>query len=164
MIFSIVLLANFVAWAVLARAAGRGYATKLVDNLRARIEGNVSLPDDATTLDVLRGRLASPVPAEVCVALDLLEKAGAPDIVDRLVEQIAHASADVRAYALERIVELQPRARRGLRALRGTIAADPMASVRRVGARAAAAGGADAIAEVAPYLRDADPAVRAAPR
>ena len=43
-VFSGVLLGNFVLWALVARSAGRGYKRKLVDNLRARIEGNVALP------------------------------------------------------------------------------------------------------------------------
>jgi CRP-like cAMP-binding protein len=163
-VFSIVLLANFIGWAVLARAAGRGYGVKLLDNLKQKIEGNVALHfDDATSLNVLRTRLASDSPAEVCVALSMLERAAAPELIETLVSQVGHASADVRAYALERLVELKPSALRGMRALRGKIASDPMASVRRLGARAAAAtGGADALAEVAPYLRDADPVVRRA--
>lgn len=165
--FAVVLAINFVAWAVLARSAGRSYARRLVDNLKARVEGNVTLPfDDATTLSVLRSRLASAAPGEVCAALDLLERAAAPDLVDLLVRHVTHAAPLVRAFALERLVVLAPSALRGMRALRGKLASDPMSSVRRAGARAvaisAASAGEDAIAEVAPYLHDRDALVRRA--
>ena len=165
--FAVVLAINFVAWAVLARSAGRSYARRLVDNLKARIEGNVTLPfDDATTLSVLRSRLASAAPGEVCAALDLLERAAAPDLVELLVRHVTHAAPLVRAFALERLVVLAPSALRGMRALRGQLASDPMSSVRRAGARVVALGaasaGEDAIAEVAPYLHDRDALVRRA--
>ncbi len=162
--FSIVLFVNFVAWALLARAAGRGYAKKLVDNLRGRVDGNVAVAfDDATTMAVLRSRLKSTVPAEICVALNLLEKGGARDLTDTLISHVAHPSAIVRAYALERLVELHPSVLRGMRELRVKIASDPVSSVRRAGAMAvAASGGADAVGELGPYLRDPDIAVRRA--
>ncbi len=160
-VFSGVLLANFLLWTLFARAAGRGYQQKLVDNLRRRVEGNVPLAlHDATTLAALRAHLASASPAEVCVTLHMLEKAEAPDLLDTLVAKTAHASPDVRRYAIERLVALDPSA---LRELRADISRDPNASVRRIGVRSIpATAGSRAKAELAPYLRDPDAVVRAA--
>ena len=160
-VFSGVLFGNFVLWALLARAAGHGYQRKLVDNLRRPIEGNVALSfDDATTMAVVRARLDSASAGAVCVALHMLEKANPDDLIETLVANTAHASPDVRRYALERLAERQPSALRGLRT---TISRDPNATVRRAGARAiAATSGIRAIQEMTPYLQDPDPIVRGA--
>ncbi len=157
--FSFVLLANFVAWALAARLAGQRYARAILEMLRGRIEGNVPiLFDDATTLSVVRARLASTSPAEVCASLSLLEKAGAPDLIDTLVAHVTHPVAEVRLYALERLLELKPAA---LREVRRRLSADPAPSVRGAAVRALGADrGAATTEEVVPYLDDAEPIVR----
>ena len=159
--FSLVLLVNFVAWAFLARAAGRAYGGKLLEMLRRRIEGNVVLPfDDATTLSILRARLDSPSPGDVCAALALLEKAEAPDLARILVTKVAHESSEVRRYALERLLEVQPSA---LPALRRRVSRDPEPRVRGTAIKIVAASAGDAAAdELAPYLEDPDALVRRA--
>jgi hypothetical protein len=159
--FTFVLLGNFIAWAVLARAAGRGYAVQLLETLRRRIEGNVTLPfDDATTLSVLRARLASESPTEVCVALSLLEKAVAPDLIDTLVAATTHGSVIVREHALKRLLELQPSA---LRPIRERISKDPEASIRCASVRLIVVEAGDAADdELAAFLADPDALVKRA--
>lgn len=160
-VFSVVLLVVFVAWAFAARAAGRGYARKLVDMLRRRIEGELAFTfDDATTLTILRSHLEAADPSEVCVSLRLLEKAAPGDLEDILLAQTAHASPIVRTYAVERLLELRPET---LRRIRRRISADPDPSVRGAALRAASAGSPEkAVAELVPYLADRDHSVRRA--
>ena len=146
--FAVVMLVTFVAWTVAARAAGRRYGDKLQEMLQLRIEGNVVFPfEDATTLDLLRKRLDSPVAIDVCVALDLLEKSGAPDLVERLVETSGHPDAYVRGYAIGRLAEVRPEA---LRDRWAALAADAAPAVRAVALSAIArAGDGEAIARLA---------------
>ncbi|MDB4946420.1 MAG: carrier protein [Labilithrix sp.] len=157
--FAFVLLLNFVIWALAARSAGRRYGPALVEVIRRRIEGNVVLPfDDATTLAVLRARLESSRPAEVCAALDLLEKAGAPDFTATLLTAVEHPSPDVRRYATERLLATDPAALAGVLP---RLSSDPAPGVRGVALKAvAAAGGDDAITELERHLDDADHLVR----
>ena len=160
-LFSGVLLVVFVAWAFAARAAGRGYARKLVEMLRRRIEGELAFTfDDATTLTILRSHLASKDPSEVCVSLRLLEKAAPVDLDDILLAQTAHGSPIVRTYAIERLLELRPES---LRRIRSRISVDPDPSVRGAAMRAASAGSPEsAVSELVPYLADRDHSVRRA--
>jgi hypothetical protein len=159
--FTFVLLANFVAWAWLARSAGRGYAVQLLETLRRRIEGNVTLPfDDATTLSVLRARLSSESPAEVCVALSLLEKAVAPDLIDTLVAATTHASVIVRQHALQRLLEISPSS---LRPFRERMSKDPDASIRVASVKLIVVEAGDAADdELAAFLGDPDALVKRA--
>ena len=116
--FCAVLLAVFVGWLVAAHASGRAYATKLFEILRRRLEGDVPfVVDDATTLEVLKARVQSDDPAEVCVALSLLESAGSADVLDVLLAQTGHADAAVRRYAIERLLVLEPGRLAGIRHL-----------------------------------------------
>ena len=158
--FSILLLLNFVAWAFLARAAGRGYAKKLLDMIRRRIEGDVALPfDDATTLTVLRTSLESPNPAVVCVALDLLEKADAPGLVDALRARVSDPSPAIRRHVFERLIVLRPEM---LHELRSQIFSDLDPSVRSAAVRAVSLVSSATVDDVVPYLGDFDPLVRLA--
>ena len=72
----------------------------------------------------MRAHLTTGTAAQVCVALHMLEKASAPDLIDTLVSNATHASPDVRRYALERLAALRPAAVRNLRA---DISRDPNA-------------------------------------
>ena len=160
-IFSCVLFVVFVAWVLAARAAGRGYARKLVEMLRRRIEGEFTFTfDDATTLTTLRAHLASADASEVCVALGLLERAAPSDLEEIFLAQTAHASPAVRRYAVERLLELNPES---LRRIRSRISVDPEPSVRGAAIRLAAASSPDsAVVELVPYLADRDESVRRA--
>ncbi|MEA2751876.1 MAG: hypothetical protein QOI41_6019, partial [Myxococcales bacterium] len=160
-LFSGVLLVVFVAWAFAARAAGRGYARKLVEMLRRRIEGEFTFTfDDATTLTTLRSHLGSTDPGEVCVALGLLEKAAPADLDEILLTQTSHPSPIVRRYAIERLLELRPES---LRRIRNRISVDPEPSVRGAAMRLASADRPeDAVVEIVPYLADRDESVRRA--
>jgi CRP-like cAMP-binding protein/ATP/ADP translocase len=160
-VFSGVLLVVFVAWVFAARAAGRGYARKLVEMLRRRIEGELAFTfDDATTLTILRSHLDSPDPSEVCVTLRLLEKAAPADLEATLLGQTSHPSPIVRTYAIERLLELRPES---LRRIRSRISVDPDPSVRGAALRAASASlPENAVAELTPYLADRDLFVRRA--
>ena len=134
---------------------------KLVEMLRRRLEGDfVFTVDDATTLSVLRARLASDDPAEVCVALDLLEKAAPADLADLLLAETSNASAAVRRYAIERLLALRPETLHGIRQ---RISIDPEPSVRNVAMAAVGASGtADAARELVACLDDPDASVRRA--
>ena len=160
-LFSGVLFVVFLAWVFAARAAGRGYARKLVEMLRRRIEGEFAFTfDDATTLSILRSHLGSADASEVCVALGLLEKAAPADLDDILLAQTAHASPVVRRYAVERLLELRPES---LRRIRNRISIDPEPSVRGAVMRLATSGSPDsAVVELLPYLADRDESVRRA--
>jgi HEAT repeat protein len=159
--FSFVLFVVFVAWVWTARAAGRGYAQKLVEMLRRRIEGEVVFGfDDATTAAVIRQRIANGDALEVCVALALLEKAAPNELADTLLEQTSHPSPEVRRYAIVRLLELRPES---LRAIRKRISLDPVPSIRGVAMQVVGAGpAATATAELVPYLDDPDLSVRQA--
>lgn len=141
--FAGVLLLTFGAWTIAARAAGRRYGDKLRDMLSLRFEGNVTLPfDDATSLAIVRAKLDSPVAADVCLGLDLLEKAAPPDFIVTLIAKVDHPDPVVRRHALGRLIELKPDALpKGLRA---------------------AGHGDDAIAALAQHLEDQDELVRRA--
>ncbi|HEY8075680.1 MAG TPA: Npt1/Npt2 family nucleotide transporter, partial [Labilithrix sp.] len=152
--FAFVLLATFVLWTFAARRAGRGYAQALLDVIRRRIEGNVTLPfDDATTLNVLRTHLDARHAEEVCATLDLLEKAAAPDLEALLVARIDHPDAPVRVHAIERLLALRPRA---LVDVRERLSADPEPTVRGAAAAAFVVDG-DAHAIAALVRQAADP-------
>jgi hypothetical protein len=160
--FAYVLLAVFVAWAWTARAAGRGYAQKLVDMLRRRIEGDFTMTlDDATTLSVLRERVATEDDAaEVCAALGLLERAAPPDLAAILLVQTSHASPLVRRYAVERLLEMSPQS---LVAARRRLEADTEPSLRELAMHVVGVTSGDgAVQELVPYLDDGDPALRRA--
>lgn len=160
-VFSIVLLVVFVAWAYAARAAGIGYARKLVEMLRRRIEGRFAFTvDDATTLTILRSHVQSEDPEEACVALGLLERAAPTDLEDVLLAQTSHASPLVRRYAVERLLDLHPES---LRDIRRRISVDPEPSVRGIAMRVVGSGETDsAVDELVPHLDDPDDSVRRA--
>ena len=159
--FALVLFANFLAWLILGRLAGGAYMRAIVAMLRKRTEGAQQLDlDDATTRGVLRARLTSEAPAEVCFALQLLEKGGSKEIVPELVEHARHQSPDVRRYAIDRLTELDPTA---LWPMRRRLSTDPEASVRGSALRVIASErSAETIDELLPHLEDPDPIVRRA--
>ena len=162
-VFSGVLLVNFVLWAVFARAAGRGYRRKLVDNLRRRIEGDVPLAlDDATTLAVAaRASRRAPSPAEVCVALNMLEKASAPDL-----HRHARREARRTARPMSGATRSSGWSRSSHRRCASSAPTSRAIRTPRCDASACARWprppGSARSHEMAPYLRDPDAVVRAA--
>lgn len=160
-VFSAVLFVVFASWVYAARMAGRGYARKLVEMLRRRIEGQFTFTfDDATTLDTLRSHLDGGDPAETCVALRLLEKAAPADLSDILLAQTESSAPAVRRYALERLLELEPER---LRHIRRRISVDPEPAVRGVAVRISGLEPTDtAVEELTSYLDDPDELVRRA--
>jgi HEAT repeat protein len=101
-VFAWAMLASFAVWLVLASRAGREYAAALLRALRGRIvDDEPFVYGDAKSLAVLKGTLASDRPADVLFALDLLEKAGDPEVPAIQARLLSHASPEVRRGALE---------------------------------------------------------------
>ena len=102
--FSYVLLLNFALWALVARRGASAYQRALLDVLRRRIVDDAPFVlDDATSVALLRGKLLSPLPAEVIFALHLLEKAEYAHVEQALLERLEHPALEVRRYAVERL-------------------------------------------------------------
>jgi hypothetical protein len=89
--FSYVLLLNFALWALVARRGASAYQRALLDVLRRRIVDDAPFVlDDATSIALLRGKLLSPLPAEVIFALHLLEKTEYAHVEQALLERLEH--------------------------------------------------------------------------
>jgi HEAT repeat protein len=158
--FAWVLLLSFAAWTLLARQGGRAYARALLEVLRRRIAEDAPFGlDDATSLAVMRSKLDSPSAGEVVFALHLLERAGDAALGQALVARLAHASPEVRLYAVERLEALG--VREALDPLRQRTRLETSPAVKSAVLRALTSLGGDAVAEdVAAFVRDADPLVR----
>ena len=103
-IFGLVMLVTFAAWLVASRHAYREY----VGALRAALRGRAVDPDalalsDEATQAAVRSHVNSEHPDEVIYALQLLERAGDPEIGTLWLDATAHPSAAVRRFALERL-------------------------------------------------------------
>ncbi len=160
--FSLVLLANFVAWAFVARRGSHAYQGALLDVLRRRILDDAPFTlNDATSVALLRGKLQSASPTEVVFALHLLERADYPRTTETLVEKLDHADAGVRRFALERLRALG--ASHALPEVRRRVAVESEPPTRAEALRTLGAlGGEAALAEIEPYADDPSPPVRRA--
>ncbi|HZN86128.1 MAG TPA: hypothetical protein VFB53_04995, partial [Burkholderiales bacterium] len=160
--FSLVLLLNFMLWAFVARLGSKAYQGALLDVLRRRIVDDAPFTlNDATSVALLRGKLASDSPTEIMFALHLLERAEYPRTVDAMIEKLDHSDAGVRRFALERLRALgataaAPEVRRRLGLER-----EPRAlaeALRSLGAL----GGEATLPEIERHVDDPSPRVRRA--
>ena len=83
--FALVMLATFAGWVTVARLAGRAYADALTRALRSRFAHDEPLSfDDARSRAILEQTLDSPDPAQVLLALDVLQKCDSEHLADAL--------------------------------------------------------------------------------
>lgn len=159
--FSYVLLGAFAAWALVARTGSRAYQRALLEVLRRRIVEDAPFTlNDATSLALLRTKLASATPAEVIFALHLLERAEDPGTQAALVERLGHASPEVRRYAFERLGALP--ARDALAAVRRHAATEHEPRPLAAAVRALGALGDDLGPELPRFVSHPDAGVRRA--
>ena len=160
--FSLVLLANFILWAFVARLGSRAYQGALSDVLRRRIVDDAPFTlNDATSVALLRAKLASASPTEIMFALHLLERAEYPRTTEALVEKLDHADAGVRRFALERLRALG--AKQAVPEVRRRLAEESDPRTRAEALRALAGlDGEAALPEIEPHADDPSPSVRRA--
>jgi HEAT repeat protein len=160
--FALVMLATFAGWVTVARLAGRGYADALTRALRSRFAHDEPLSfDDARSRTILEQTLDSPDPAQVLLALDVLQKCDSEHLADALIRLLRHSSPSVRLSALQRIERLEV-AEAAADIVPLTAASEPVAiRVAAVGARAAL-GGEPMARALEPFLDDPAPEVRQA--
>ncbi|HET7747107.1 MAG TPA: cyclic nucleotide-binding domain-containing protein, partial [Vicinamibacteria bacterium] len=160
-VFAWVMLANFVAWALLATRAGRAYAGALLVALRGRIVDDGPFTyGDPRSVAVLEHALAGEHPGDVLFALDLMEKSALPGLEPALVRLVDHPAPEVRRSALLRLERLRFGSARPSVARRAG-EGEPVPSVRAAALRTLCSlAGSEAWAQVSPALSDPDPEVR----
>jgi HEAT repeat protein len=161
-VFAWAMLAAFLAWAALASRAGREYGTALLDALRGRIvDDEPFVYGDPRSLAVLKGTLGSERAGDVLFALELLEKAGDPEVPAIRARLLGHAAAEVRRAAIAGIVAAK--VKEHVPAVERLASGDPDPGARADAVRAVAALGSVGTRPVLEAaLRDADPEVRRA--
>lgn len=133
------LLGLVLVWLVLARLAGRAYATMLLRALERRWLGRGSLTlGDGQSRAVLARALESPHPAVVLYALGALEEHDSDDYLALLGRLLDHPAPPVRLRALEGLARL-PAAKTAPLVLR-RLPAEPDSEVLAAGLRLLAAG------------------------
>ncbi len=159
-VFSLVMLATFAAWAWFSVRAAGEYTRALLEALRLRtVDDEPFRYADAPSRRALEKALTSGAPADVLFALDLMEKAGVAGLVPVLTRLVDHPSAEVRRSALLRLARLQPAGVADRVAARAAAEGDPR--VRAAALRClCAVGGPGARPQVASALEDPDPEIR----
>jgi len=161
-IFAWALLATFGAWLAVAKLAWRQYPAALEKALKGRIvDVGVFQYGDEESMKLLRERLRSGNAQDALHALDLLEKSEADGFGGLLLDVLEHPAADVRQAAIERLGELKPVGARD--AVLRLVGREVVMAVKAKAIQCLATlGGREASDTIAPYLDDADPAVRRA--
>jgi HEAT repeat protein len=159
-VFAWAMLAAFVAWAALGMRAGREYAGALVRALRGRIVDDTPFVyGDAPSLAILKGTLAGDRPGDVLFALELLEKAGDPEVPAIVVRLLDHPFPEVRRAMLSKVESARTASARPAVARRA--ASDASASVRAAALRCLSVlAGPEAWPALERALEDPDPEVR----
>lgn len=159
-IFSLVMLLTFGAWASVALRSGREYSVALLQALKKRIvdDGPFSFGDDRS-IAVLKEALASDRPEDVLFALELLEKSQHERIGSILVDLLEHPSAEVRRVVLLQIERVRPAS--ALDPIRRRVQLEESPPVRAAALRSlCAVGGPDVVKQVSPYLEHPEAEVR----
>lgn len=159
-VFAWAMLAGFVAWAMLAARGGRAYAEALLRALKGRVVDDEPFAyGDAKSLAILKGTLDSDHPGDVLFALDLLEKAGDPEVPAIVPRLLDHPAVEVRRAAIARVEA--GRLAAAVPALERRAAADPAPAVRAAALRTLAVlQGPGAWPRLEAALGDADPEIR----
>lgn len=159
-VFAWAMLAAFVAWALLGVRAGREYAEALVRALRGRIVDDTPFVyGDPRSLAILKGTLEGDRPGDVLFALDLLEKAGDPEVPAIIVRLLDHPFPEVRRAMLSRVESA--RTTSALPAVARRAAGDAVGSVRASALRCLSIlSGPDAWPALERALLDPDAEVR----
>ncbi len=155
----LLLTALGVAWVVTAIYAYRRYVIALGHALTTRELGVVSVQlGDPETIHRLVNLIASPRADEVVYAMRMLESYDAVTARQHWPALLTHPSADVRAYALDRLAD--DRISVPTESLLALANDDPSPDVRGAALRAyGALAGADAVDQVEPFLASDQPEV-----
>ena len=97
-------LGVLIAWRFVGRQANRGYREALPEALEHRRLEGVSIPlEESGMLEVLRQRLASPLPHEALYALNLLASQESVEPMELLLPLLEHPHPEVRHEAMQRV-------------------------------------------------------------
>jgi len=151
-LFLIVLSLLMLMWIVIGFFVRRLYLSNLVVNIQKRRLGEMALSDlDNASLELIKGGLKSPYPAEIFYCLNLLEEMEHPEITELIKALLDHKNRDVRLDILRRIASLniQPLTNRVLERVKEE--PDPMVTGQALKTYAAL-GPADTTDRLLPYL------------
>ena len=106
-LFLIVLSVMMICWIVLSVYIRRQYLSNLVVSIQKRKVGELSISElDNASLDIIKGGIESPYPAEIFYCLNLLEEIEHPEITELLKQVLSNHNRVVRMDVLRRVAEL----------------------------------------------------------
>jgi AAA family ATP:ADP antiporter len=156
----IIILALMFVWILVAVFVQREYKQALARALAKRELIGVTLSlDDASSLEIVTGKLTSSYAPEVIYALDLLEQSAHPALPHFLMVGLEHPDAEVRCEVLRRIERLG--VEEAILIVQRLAAAATMPQVQAAALRTwCALGGAGSVQGVLPYIEAEDRRVR----
>ena len=105
--FLIVLSVLMVCWIAVSFVVRKHYLANLVLSIQKRKVGELAISDlDNASLDIIKGGIDSPYPAEVFYCLNLLEEIEHPEITELIKQVLSNKNREVRLDVLRRIARM----------------------------------------------------------